>query len=111
MRLIMMYSWPGNVRELENAIEHAVVFASTDEILPEDLPDTLHAAVAHENPAVVSNYHDQVRKAREQIVLTALQQSGYQFSEAAKLLGIHINNVHRLIRELNLKGRIQHRDR
>jgi Nif-specific regulatory protein len=110
LRLMMAYSWPGNVRELENAVEHAVVFASTDEVLPEDLPEHLHAAVGRENPTVVSNYHDQVRKAREQIVLNALHQAGYQFGEAAKLLGIHANNVHRLIRELNLKERIARRE-
>src|SRR6202041_738234 len=39
--LLMKYSWPGNVRELENAIEHAIVLGLTDEILAEDLPDTL----------------------------------------------------------------------
>src|SRR5262249_16905690 len=39
--LLMQYAWPGNVRELENAIEYAVVFGSTDEILPEDLPDVV----------------------------------------------------------------------
>src|SRR5262249_56269875 len=39
--LLLRYGWPGNVRELENAIEYAVVFGSTDEILPEDLPDSL----------------------------------------------------------------------
>ncbi len=36
--LLMNYGWPGNVRELENAIEHAIVLGSGDEIVPEDLP-------------------------------------------------------------------------
>ena len=30
--------WPGNVRELEHAIEHAVVMAKGDTIVPGDLP-------------------------------------------------------------------------
>ena len=34
-------SWPGNVRELENAIEHAMVLGIGDEIVPEDLPESL----------------------------------------------------------------------
>jgi transcriptional regulator with GAF, ATPase, and Fis domain len=38
--LMAAYKWPGNVRELVNAVERAVSFASTDEILPQDLPDT-----------------------------------------------------------------------
>ena len=39
--ILMGYDWPGNVRELENAIEHAIVMGSVEEILPEDLPETL----------------------------------------------------------------------
>jgi DNA-binding NtrC family response regulator len=109
MRLMMTYSWPGNIRELENAIEYAVVFSATDEILPEDLPESIHADTG-EKYGVVSNYHEQVRKAREQIVLTALDRSEYNFGEAAKLLGIHVNNLHRLIRELNLKANIPRRE-
>jgi transcriptional regulator with GAF, ATPase, and Fis domain len=41
MDLMMAYSWPGNVRELINAVERAVSFASSDEILPENLPDSV----------------------------------------------------------------------
>ena len=36
--ILVAYKWPGNVRELENAIKHAVTFAQTDVITPEDLP-------------------------------------------------------------------------
>ena len=39
--LMAAYKWPGNVRELVNAVERAVSFASTDEILPQDLPDAI----------------------------------------------------------------------
>ena len=39
--ILMSYDWPGNVRELENAIEHAIVMGSVEEVLPEDLPETL----------------------------------------------------------------------
>ena len=41
------YDWPGNVRELENTIERAAVLGTTEEILPEDLPDSvIEAAVS-----------------------------------------------------------------
>ena len=33
------YSWPGNLRELRNVVEHAVIFASANEIALGDLPD------------------------------------------------------------------------
>ncbi|UCF89890.1 MAG: sigma-54-dependent Fis family transcriptional regulator, partial [Desulfobacterales bacterium] len=37
MRMFMDYPWPGNVRELENAIEHAFVLCTRDQIDPFDL--------------------------------------------------------------------------
>jgi len=33
-----IYNWPGNVRELENAIKHALAFATDGRIKPGDLP-------------------------------------------------------------------------
>jgi Nif-specific regulatory protein len=104
MALLMRYSWPGNIRELENTIEYGVVFACSDEILPEDLPDTLQGT-AHDAKSV-SSYNAAVRQAREQIVLTAMRQANYNYNAAATLLGIHVNNLHRLIRELDLRSRI-----
>jgi Nif-specific regulatory protein len=103
--LLMRYGWPGNVRELENAIEHAVVFGSTDTILPEDLPDTLFASPGTEAVAAL-RYHDAVREAKRNIVLSAVQQAAGNYNEAARLLGIHANNLHRLIRELDLKPKL-----
>jgi transcriptional regulator with GAF, ATPase, and Fis domain len=38
MRILMDYNWPGNVRELENAMEHAFVLATGDQIGIFDLP-------------------------------------------------------------------------
>jgi DNA-binding NtrC family response regulator len=101
----MRYDWPGNVRELENAIEHAVVFGSTERILPEDLPDTL-LAVPGAAAGAALRYHDAVREAKRNIVLSAMLQASGNYSEAARLLGIHANNLHRLIRELDLKPKL-----
>ena len=38
IRLMESYPWPGNVRELENTIQRATVLATSDVILPKDLP-------------------------------------------------------------------------
>ncbi len=38
---LLSYSWPGNVRELQNYIERAVAFAQYDEIVVEDLPESV----------------------------------------------------------------------
>jgi Nif-specific regulatory protein len=100
--LLIRYDWPGNVRELENAIEHAVVFGSTDEILLEDLPDSLLRLQAVRVGAALE-YHDAVREAKRKIVLSAIERATGAYGKAAKILGIHVNTLHRLIRELELK--------
>jgi transcriptional regulator with GAF, ATPase, and Fis domain len=41
MRVFMNYTWPGNVRELENAIEHAFVICTSDQIGLHDLPQEI----------------------------------------------------------------------
>jgi two-component system, NtrC family, response regulator AtoC len=39
LNVLAQYGWPGNIRELENLVERMVLFASTEEILPDALPD------------------------------------------------------------------------
>jgi DNA-binding NtrC family response regulator len=41
MEIFLAHSWPGNVRELGNVIEHAIIIAKQDKILPKDLPQYL----------------------------------------------------------------------
>jgi Nif-specific regulatory protein len=99
------YDWPGNVRELENAIERAVVLGTTDLILPEDLPEAL---LEREVTVATSNsYHEAVAQTKKQIILSAVEKSKGNYTEAAKLLGVHPNYLHRLIRNLDLKDQIK----
>ena len=98
---LLAYDWPGNVRELENAIERAVVLGNTDVIVPDDLPETLLAVVPSSPNA--SNFHEAVLEMKKQYILRTLEQTNNNYTEAAKLLGIHPTNLHRLIRTLNLK--------
>jgi transcriptional regulator with GAF, ATPase, and Fis domain len=99
---LMQYDWPGNIRELENAIERAVVIGSSEFILPEDLPEAVleTAPSAEAGPA---NYHGAIRDLKKQLILSAWEQSGDSFTEAAKILGVHPNYLHRLIRNLDLR--------
>ncbi|HVR24061.1 MAG TPA: sigma 54-interacting transcriptional regulator [Candidatus Polarisedimenticolia bacterium] len=103
--LLMQYSWPGNVRELENAIEHAIVLGLTDEILAEDLPNTL----LEEQSAglTAARYHNTLSQTKKQLVLAALDETNGSHIEAARLLGIHPKYLHRLIRNLNLKSAVK----
>ena len=104
------HDWPGNVRELENAIERAVVMGSSDYILAEDLPETLARGDGRPaDGARVAPFHDAVSEAKRQIVLRAFEQAGGSFTEAARLLGLHPNYLHRLVRNLDLRSRLKRR--
>jgi Nif-specific regulatory protein len=99
------YDWPGNVRELENAIERAVVLGATELIIPEDLPEAvLDAPAASE---AIGGYHQTVREEKKRAILAALGRAGGNYTEAAKLLGVHPNYLHRLVRNLDLKDELQ----
>jgi transcriptional regulator with GAF, ATPase, and Fis domain len=102
MSCLVNHDWPGNVRELENAIEHALVLGTSDTILPEDLPESLleHAPAADVTEA---NYHASVKELKKQLILDAVEQTRGNYVEAAGILGVHPNYLHRLIRNLELK--------
>jgi Nif-specific regulatory protein len=102
-RCLLNYDWPGNVRELENAIERAIVLGTGEQILPEDLPETLLEAAS---PASVpiTRYHEGVAEAKKQLILRAIGQAGGNYTEAAKLLGVRATYLHRLMRNMNLKS-------
>jgi Nif-specific regulatory protein len=99
---LVNYDWPGNVRELENAIERALVLGSSEMILPEDLPESLL-----ERPAAPemseAKYHAAVKELKKQLILEAVEQTKGSYAEAARILGVHPNYLHRLIRNLELK--------
>ena len=100
---LVNYDWPGNVRELENAIERAVVLGSSDMILPEDLPEAVLEKAESAGAASMTAFHDSLREAKKQLILNAFEQAQGSYTEAAKLLGLHPNYLHRLIRNLNMK--------
>jgi transcriptional regulator with GAF, ATPase, and Fis domain len=99
---LLQYDWPGNVRELENAMERAVVVGTSEWLLPEDLPE----ALLDTSPGTESGsakYHDAVRSLKKNLILNALEQSSGSVTEAAKVLGVHANYLHRLISNLELR--------
>ena len=107
--LLTAYDWPGNVRELENAIERAVVLGSTDLIRPEDLPEAV-LETEPESASVnvsIANYHETIKETKKQLILKAIAQSDGNITEAARLLGVQANYLHRLISNLNLRDAIK----
>ena len=99
--ILMSYDWPGNVRELENAIEHAIVMGSAEEIVPEDLPESL---LERQSVQVSSGkYHHSINELKKRLIIDAVTQAAGSYTDAAKILGVHPNYLHRLIRNLEIK--------
>jgi transcriptional regulator with GAF, ATPase, and Fis domain len=104
---LLNYDWPGNVRELENAIERAIVMSTTSQIMPEDLPEALLEKGDVADGDATAGFYPQVKEAKRQLVLRALAAADNDYQDAAKSLGVHPNNLHRLIRNLDLKGEVR----
>jgi Nif-specific regulatory protein len=99
------YDWPGNVRELENAIERAVVLGVTELILPDDLPEAvLESSLADRGTtSALGDFQSSVMETKRKAVKDALDRAGGVYTEAAKLLGVHPNYLHRLVKNLGLR--------
>jgi len=77
---IMNYHWPGNVRELENAIERAVILAKDNVITLAELPQ--------EHLAPLPYSLRDLREVEREHILGVLAQTGGNYSEAARILGV-----------------------
>ncbi|MCC6585966.1 MAG: hypothetical protein IT168_04535, partial [Bryobacterales bacterium] len=70
----------------------------------EDLPeDLLETPPSTELPA----FHDVVRDAKRRQIVDAIQRANGNVSEAARVLGLHPNYLHRLVTRLGLRDSIR----
>ncbi|HEY2737010.1 MAG TPA: sigma 54-interacting transcriptional regulator, partial [Thermoanaerobaculia bacterium] len=100
------YDWPGNVRELANAVERALVLGEGDLIRPEDLPETiLESGGAPE--ASLGQYHETIQETKKRLIRGAVAEAGGNITRAAARLGLQPTYLHRLIRNLDLRGEIR----
>ena len=105
LRALQGYSFPGNVRELENIIERAFALCSAGVIEEEDLLLVPVEYGQAENTALSSKYPlpkylDQVEK---QALLEALEQTGFNRTAAAKLLGLTFRTMRYRMERLGIK--------
>jgi len=106
MAYLVNYDWPGNVRELENAIQRALVLCTNDVIQPEDLPESLLEKNLPSEVAV-AKYHVAIKDLKRQLIAKAVEEAKGNYTEAARLLGVHANYLHRLIRNLDLRDSLR----
>ena len=118
-RALLAYSWPGNVRELEHVVSRAALRllsrgASRSEILtlePELLDLDSHVAGTEapaptEQPVAVDEIlplRQTVDAAQRRAIVYALEASGENWAQAARLLDVDPSNLHKLARRLKLK--------
>lgn len=89
---ISAYSWPGNVRELRNAIERAAVLSRSDEIIREDLPDSIFRERAE--PAAGAPRSASLEDIERDHIRRVLAESA-TLDEAAAVLGINVTTLWR----------------
>jgi DNA-binding NtrC family response regulator len=110
---LLAYAWPGNVRELHNAIERAVVFAESDHIDAEDLPEPTRSITPAPSGSPSSappiapstNPEDQTLAAIERAhILAVLEASAGNRAEAARRLGIGSATLFRKLKQYGVTG-------
>jgi DNA-binding NtrC family response regulator len=94
---LMLYEWPGNVRELSNAIERAVVVCKTRTITPSDLP-----IVKDLEDELKSKYFSLTDMEKHHIA-RILDETGWNISKSATLLGIDRSTLYNKIKRYDLK--------
>ncbi|MCC3357198.1 sigma-54 interaction domain-containing protein [Bacillus sp. REN16] len=86
--LFARYKWPGNVRELKHIIEHAMIMADglslTMDLLPNHLVDSPDNTSKH----LLRPLREAVRETENSLIEAAMEKSGGNIKQAAKLLEI-----------------------
>ncbi len=100
MDAMIRYDWPGNVRELSNCVERAVVLARHENLTLEDLP--FSGQEPESCSGSVAGYHDRpLSEIEKQAVLSTLDSTGGNRSEAARRLGITRKTLLKKLKQYN----------
>ncbi len=103
LEALLHYAWPRNLAELEECIQHVLVLQQDDTLTTEHLPPALQGAsggmraagAAAGDRLVLTEAVGQARARMErQLILNALEQSGWNRTQAAKTLGVSRKGLH-----------------
>ncbi len=107
MELLQAYGWPGNIRELQNTIERAVVLTSGSVITEADLPARIHRpALDAEGPLALGEIPPLTKATddfKRTLIRRALEASGGNQTQAARLLGLRQSNLSRMMKSLGMR--------
>ena len=109
--MLMNYDWPGNARQLENVIERAVLLETTGVLQAENLPIEIHSA--RKQYQIISSRDNQptltdilpLEEVERQAIVRALEATGNNIRQTAKVLGINRATVYRKLEKFNLAGK------
>ena len=96
-RILMDYAWPGNLRQLKNLVKRATLLAADTLIHPRDFAD--EAAPQAQAPASLHLRNSDEERER---IIEALQQTKYNKSKAAQLLGVDRKTLYNKIKQYGL---------
>jgi len=98
------YHFPGNVRELENMLERAVTLCASGTISESDLAIRAGSLPGTDNAnATTTGLGDQIEDVQRQAIVDALQQTRYNKTAAAKLLGLTFRQLRYRIKKLGIE--------
>ena len=114
LHCLLSYDWPGNVRELQNVIERAVVTTQGGVITTDNLPSALRSRTGarpargmpiEEHALRKDQSFDEAVEEFERTVLAhALEQTGWNQTGAAKMLGMSFRAIRYRIKKYALKN-------
>jgi two-component system nitrogen regulation response regulator NtrX len=97
MAALAAYHWPGNVRELRNVVERMAILSAGERITVDSIPHEMRHAAPRAGG--LQEARDSAERGR---ILQALDQTDWNVSNAARLLGVERTSLHKRIRALGL---------
>ncbi|QGY41442.1 response regulator [Pseudodesulfovibrio cashew] len=105
MDMLIRHSWPGNVRELENMIERAIILCMGEYVTEKELPASLTKDYeqADQTESDKGQLGGQPLEDVQKIaILATLEQTGWNKSEAAKILDITRTTLNNKLKKYGL---------
>jgi two-component system nitrogen regulation response regulator NtrX len=96
--ILERYDWPGNVRELRNTVERMAILTRGHQITADSVPVEIRLPSSSQ-PAGLHGVRDAAERDR---IVQALEQTDWNVSGAARILGVERTNLHKRIRALGL---------